>query len=914
MNSTCISCCARVPGHPARNEKYKSTNDELTNLIDKGIVEWHTHWNGILDPFHYVSSCLPFAAVDAIRDGRKSFNVRAGYMYARRAITEYSRNDEHDQNKKKPSKNIIKKLEDYVDSEGKNDEADDFTKLILSANTKESSKFKTIVHWERDAYKCRDLILYYVRDKFNGEEAFGTIPLHKFPTDDDGLVNNIEEWLEEDKSKLEWKVDILESIKEKNKKTTSILNPIESLEDAFKKNLELCACEFRKMISNYVKSKTKSLYISPANEQFNSVENWIEKEKGNWKRYIEEENKNKITTPISDFTEFVEFVEFVENALNSNNSSRKLILNVTKFIKKQITKTRYENIRFVVRAARLLCGKYIRHKESEWAELTNYGKPRERRPLVIDESLDIKLSLSTIKYNYAEAIIKELRKHENNVIFADISASNNFHIDTKELKVSWEILDCLCQQFPIHTATELPGQYAGKDMRFKFRTLVPINGNSLKGKCYGEVKTGIEEEINEALEINYHFDAKRTIGIDILGLEPDYDETLIPIIKGIYMHLLECEKEYRKWKKKDFMPLIFRIHVGESDMSDSRYDENKAEKGRKNIQIVLCAIQQLFEAYDRNVVSIRLGHVSAVTIGQAYYMRNVGIPFEINSISNLRTHAVRDMGHLPILKFFIADAIHLYNKTKNIVKAIEQYNKSPIKDINNLMITANEEFTSAIEQYNTNKDINSFIKTIKYNNKKEINIEDIKSRISAYNDEQRINNLILLYSTVNGDNDTCTNVEYIKDLISAYNYTESIKDNTGRIGNLILLHNNTIFGKSKIYKYFFTCNSDANGVMKSNIREEYELNLQLLESFIEDKELQDGTRPTVSVISDGQINKYNINANDKMLDSKVLQGLVVNVCEEQIKYNDFKEDVKLCFRSPINYIKEGQPERGFFWS
>lgn len=167
----------------------------------------------------------------------------------------------------------------------------------------------------------------------------------------------------------------------------------------------------------------------------------------------------------------------------------------------------------------------------------------------------------------------------------------------------------------------------------------------------------------------------------------------------------------------------------------------------------------------------------------------------------------------------------------------------------------------------------------------------------------------------------CTNVKYIGDLVSAYNYTKSIE-------NLILLHNNIIFSKSKIYKHFFTCNSDANGVMKSNIRTEYELNLQLLESFIENKKLQDNIKPTVTVISDEQIKNYYPEAPDKMLDSKVLEDLLdaikgmkyklrqffrFPIGTRNLKYHHFKEDVRQCFRYPISYIKEGQPERGFFW-
>ena len=48
---------------------------------------------------------------------------------------------------------------------------------------------------------------------------------------------------------------------------------------------------------------------------------------------------------------------------------------------------------------------------------------------------------------------------------------------------------------------------------------------------------------------------------------------------------------------------------------------------------------------------VRLGHITAITLQQAFTMvYDFGLHFELNSYSNLVTHAVVNAGHLPILK------------------------------------------------------------------------------------------------------------------------------------------------------------------------------------------------------------------------------------------------------------------------
>ena len=264
-------------------------------------------------------------------------------------------------------------------------------------------------------------------------------------------------------------------------------------------------------------------------------------------------------------------------------------------------------------------------------------------------------------------------------------------------------------------------------------------------------------------------------------------------ISDLYCAMVESVDSYRYSKlqenpdpAKSCRTLVLRIHVGESNMSESKFDREKEKTGRRNVSVILTAINKLISngkynikkrvkrgnAY-RNVfdnkVQIRLGHITALTIGQARWIIQNQIRFEINSLSNLRTFAAEDEGHLPIIKILIANAICIYEK-----------------------------------------------------------------------------------------------------------------------GNDMELE--------------FTCNTDGNGVMRSNITEEYELNAKLVESFVEQKTLANGIRPTVYIFtndhSKGCVDTSDIVAiKDVVKNSKDFEGL--NRIRT-IEFYHFSEDFQKILKDEVD--------------
>ncbi len=75
-------------------------------------------------------------------------------------------------------------------------------------------------------------------------------------------------------------------------------------------------------------------------------------------------------------------------------------------------------------------------------------------------------------------------------------------------------------------------------------------------------------------------------------------------------------------------------------------------------------------------VLIRLGHVTALNISQAYHLRKLPPKpcfLELNSRSNLQTFASPDMGSLPVLKLVIADAVYCFNRQQDPIERSSKY-------------------------------------------------------------------------------------------------------------------------------------------------------------------------------------------------------------------------------------------------
>ena len=417
-------------------------------------------------------------------------------------------------------------------------------------------------------------------------------------------------------------------------------------------------------------------------------------------------------------------------------------------------------IESVIKAADRTCEEYI----TGW------------KRTAVNSKLSIKPSLCTIKYGYARTIIREFRKPENNVLRAEISISNSAEILDKDPQASQTLFKYLCTQFPI-SVIKSGGSY-NKDKRFTAKFLYSVKADDLTEVITHRTRENIKRAVmNEDI-----------LGIDVLGPEPTYDvRTTRENIEKIYDDLVESVHEYRKiYNKRDYSSkrrLIFRIHVGESNMRESEYDKGQAEKGRDNVYFVLTAIKALGDRYNRELVSIRLGHVSSMTIGQAYYMREQGIQFEVNSISNMRTRAVESEGHLPILKVLIADAIYLY-KHKG--------------------------------------------------------------------------------------------------------------------------------AKSRKRRLSFTCNTDGNGIMKSSLKEEYELNLALVRSFVKHTALPNGKWPRVVLcpdrkypdMEDSNVLKEAVN-DDFKAELRDLEGH--NYYTTKVEYSDFKPEVRDHFRATLGFFVDSHP-------
>lgn len=594
--------------------------DQVACFINKGVTEWHTHWNGILDPFKYVNCWYPLAAVDACRqDVKKQNDQRAAYYYARKAIVSPGCKVS-DKQLIRSQKHIVDMLRDVDD-----DDMYELTKHVLSASTDESI-FSSRVHWNL-AYEFRGIIRDDVKNSCTEYSKYKIVPLEK-------LLNQsaIDEWF--DKKDGDWVIDIVHSIQEK--------------------------C------------------------------------------------KNRLPALV--------------------RRSRTAVYKVVD----------YGIINKISRTANRLSEKYVQLFLSGGCSGT----------------LNIKHSIETIKYNYADAILTELRRPENNVVRAEISSVRNADI-CNDVVISSILLSSLCKKFPIDTTKLELDTYPDKPRIFTTKFFHAILTEKL---TKSKITRDTIEEIKNAVT------RENVIGVDFLGREVTFNAKTVDNIFTVYSVLVKSVEEYKARSsdnKKSSRKLVLRIHVGESNMINNKFDEEQEKKGRNNVQTVLNAISVLIEEghYNDNV-RIRLGHITALTIGQAYFIRKHCIHFEINSISNTRTYAVQDKGHLPILKILIADAAYRY-----------------------------------------------------------------KNRDGSENDNFR-----------------------------------------------------------------FTCNTDGNGLMKCNLKEEYKLNLALMRLFTENKTLIDGTRPTVYVFKDDESAEADMffkpehrkHCSGSMTDREVLDGLL-NGFDDELK-------------------------------
>ena len=452
------------------------------------------------------------------------------------------------------------------------------------------------------------------------------------------------------------------------------------------------------------------------------------------KKYDENINYQKIR--LGDFATAIKIKEWLES--KTGNWEIDIISAIEDKYGNEEVERRY--IRFIVKNAEELHKQYITKKSEGYLQ-----------------NLTVRLSLPTLKYNYMKAVFGKLCEYNNNVVRAEISASD-FDICKQKVQLSSQLLDYLRRQHLISNTNEI----------LIVGFLVPIATQDI----LDDMKSSDDKRIKK--EIRKHIKRQEMLGIDLLGPEPKFNKGTGDNIEFLYRLLLETSKKEEKANNGQKRELTFRIHVGESNMSENRYDKNQAKVARKNVNIVLNTIDDLCrkDIYDDSRVAIRLGHVTAMTIKQAYCIIKKGIRFEINSISNMRTFAVENEGHLPILKILIAYVIYRYNVDK--------------------------------------KDITKCPKPL------------------------------------------C-----------------------------------------------FTCNSDGNGVMRSSLREEYELNMVLIKCFVEENILESGVMPTVYVYKN---------------DMEVLKNVVRRDCWDRypgiIDINHFKPEVRDYFKNLANirFFENSHPE------
>ena len=153
------------------------------------------------------------------------------------------------------------------------------------------------------------------------------------------------------------------------------------------------------------------------------------------------------------------------------------------------------------------------------------------------------------------------------------------------------------------------------------------------------------------------------VGVDIRGPEAVFKPIECQdVITNLYQFLKHLSEQHQRPG-----PYVLRIHVGESNMVNNEHDPELERIGRQNLEIIISVLEKMQAdgAFDLSKAYFRLGHITAITVGQAFRLRQLthkACMVELNLRSNLQTFASPDMGHLPVLKVLIADALHRYKR------------------------------------------------------------------------------------------------------------------------------------------------------------------------------------------------------------------------------------------------------------
>ena len=114
-------------------------------------------------------------------------------------------------------------------------------------------------------------------------------------------------------------------------------------------------------------------------------------------------------------------------------------------------------------------------------------------------------------------------------------------------------------------------------------------------------------------------------------------------------------------------------------MYNNMHDADLEEVGHQNLSIVISILERMQQqgVLQPRTVLIRLGHVTALSVSQAYRLRKLppkACFLELNSRSNLQTFASPDMGSLPVLNLVIADAVYRFKRQQDPIECSSKYN------------------------------------------------------------------------------------------------------------------------------------------------------------------------------------------------------------------------------------------------
>lgn len=198
-------------------------------------------------------------------------------------------------------------------------------------------------------------------------------------------------------------------------------------------------------------------------------------------------------------------------------------------------------------------------------------------------------------------------------------------------------------------------------------TLAKFNSVELRFLCgldTGLLSKGVSPDCPlPCVKIRDSLQQPDVVGTDIRGPEAVFKAPeCSQVIQELYAFMVTL---YRELSRR--APYVLRMHVGESNMFNNLHDPKLEKIGQENLDIVIKILEKMHadSAFQKDKVLIRLGHVTVLTIGQAYRLRQLPhkvCMLELNSRSNLQTFASPDMGHLPILKMLIADALYRFDR------------------------------------------------------------------------------------------------------------------------------------------------------------------------------------------------------------------------------------------------------------